>query len=461
MGKWKRSVVIQAEANKEIAQLQANAQQQAAELNYQAALQQIEATRQANAEQQAYNKQEAELAYERNSSAGQLRQLMEAGLTEQQARQVIAAGSTGGYSAAPSVNSMQGVDYTAPANAQGSKILAGANADAAEVQAAADSRINLASTQILDFFNDLPTNILNMGFRVSEGVLMSSLGASDGGYLGNLATGSLQGQILRNINDIPAEARGSYAAFSQWASSAAAPSWAHTAQFQQAMQSASSSPMARKAVNAFFDTSNQFLTGDTYFKALANDASTKESLAKINAFKVDAEKVATDLAVIENDYKISILPDRYAAMLTSYQEQIAQMAASRDLWENENYKKAWLAEKLTNAEDAAVISKVMKMKHNGEFKYLSQDPDRAQLFAIYQLFNDAGMTDSLFGEVVASVEAYGKTALDFGVTDILKECKEWITNKKDDKSREQRRKDRANLINAILSPESPNGLPQR
>lgn len=409
--------------------VQSQTDAQNAQLQYDAAKKQLEAQQDANAQQQEYNKSEAELAFARNSSKGQLAQLMDAGLSEQQARQIIAGGSAGSYTAAPSVNQNQGVDYTALASAKAAQNQAAIEPSLAGLQLTNDV-LSSGTLGAIDYlFSDAPVDLTKSAIHIGSSVLQSSLTSSDGGIIGSLSSGKLQGYVTQHINDIPASARGSYAAFSAFASSAAAPAWCKTADFQSALQNASANPFGVKSMRNFFDTSNQLLTGDTYFKNLISESECKSSAAKIASFKVDTEKVATDLAIIENDYKLSILPDRYAAMLTSYQSDIASMAVNRDLWENDDYKKAWLASKLTNAEDAAIIAKVMKMKHNGEFKYLNENPDRAQLFGIYQMFDDAGMTDSLFGQVVASIEAYGESALKFGVTDILKDCKDWIDNK--------------------------------
>lgn len=440
--KWKRSAVIQADADIKIAQLQAQAQKEAAQLQYDASMQQIEAQKDANAQQQKYNKEEAELAFRRNSSKGQLQQLMDAGLSEQQARQIIAGGSAGSYTAAPSVNQNQGVDYTAPASALGNQKIADANAAATEVQANANAEINHAKTQILDWFNDSPTKLLNTGYSISESLINDSLFSENGGYVGNLATGSLQGQVLRHINEIPEESRASFAGFCEFANSAAAPAWCKTADMQNAISSAYSSPMARRAANSFFNTSNQFLTGQALTRSLLSDSQMKSSAAKIASFKVDEESLAFDLAKIENDYKIAILPERYGAMLTSFQSDIAEMATKRDLWENDEYKRAWLASHLTNEEDAAVLATVMKAKHDGQFKYIKDNPDMKQLFAIYQMFDDVGMTDTLFGEVVASIEAYGKSTLNYGVSDILKGIKDWIVPGSSDSKKAKEAKDK-------------------
>lgn len=113
--------VITAAINKKSAKEQA-------ESNEKIAQQQIDAQQEANLQQQQFESEQAELAYarsqeqsqiefDRTSSLGQLKQLTAAGLSEQQARQVLASkGSTGVYTPAvytpaESVNQMQGVDY--------------------------------------------------------------------------------------------------------------------------------------------------------------------------------------------------------------------------------------------------------------------------------------------------------------------------------------------------------------
>lgn len=404
---------------------QAQADKEAAQLEHEAAMKQLEEQLKANKQQQEFNKAESELAFQRGSSLGQLQQLMSAGLSEQQARQIIAGGSTGGYTPASSVNQMSGVDYTAPAHAQAAEIQADTNAQVATQQFSGEILNNSTLGWIDHIYSNIP-NYIDQAVGIGANVFQSSLTASDGGIIGNMQTASLQGQILRGINDIPAYARGSYAAFCQFASSSEAPAWMQTAQFQQALATATSSPMAMKSMKHLFDTSNQLLTGDIYFENLLNESKMKSSAAKIASFKVDQEKVATDLALLETEYKINILPERYSAILEMFKAEAAEMSTRSDLWNNDDYKKAWLASHLTQEEDAQIIAAVMKMKHTGEFKYLKDNPNMQQLFAVYQLFEDVGMTDTMFGEVIASLEAYGKSAFDFGVSDVLQACYDWI-----------------------------------
>lgn len=424
--------LINAYFNYKAQQIQSQTDKENAQLQYDAAMQQIDAQKEANAQQQAFNKEEAELAFKRNSSAGQLKQLMDAGLSEMQARQIIAGGSAGSYTAAPSVNQMSGVDYTAPAAAKAASNQADANA-AMATNAFTGEAVNFSSLGMIDGLYSGSLDVVKNAPSIAAGVLQTSLTAADGGILGAMSTAPLQGTLMQHINEIPADARGSYAAFCSYVSSAAAPAWCKTADFQHQMQLATSSPMAMRAMRDFFTTDNQLLTGEQYWKQMVSDTEMKSAAAKISSFKVDQEKVATDLSMIESDYKIAILPERYSAMLTSYQQEIAEMSTKRDLWNNVDFKRAYIASKLKNEEDAAILAKVMKMKHQGQFDYLNNNADRSQLFAIYQLFADAGMTDSLFGEVVASIEAYGQTALEFGVTDILKDCKDWIGTKSNNK----------------------------
>lgn len=78
---------------------------------------QLDYQTEANQQEQLFNIKQANMAFARNSAQGQLAQLIAAGLSEQQARQVIAGiGATGEYTPAAAVNQMQGIDYTAYAD---------------------------------------------------------------------------------------------------------------------------------------------------------------------------------------------------------------------------------------------------------------------------------------------------------------------------------------------------------
>lgn len=265
-----RSSLLQSQTDKENAQLQ-----------YDASMKQIEAQKVANAEQQAFNKEEAELAFKRNSSKGQLQQLMDAGLSEMQARQIIAGGSAGSYTAAPSVNQNQGVDYTAPAVAQAAMNQASTDASIAGNQLLGDMVSNSSLGWIDSLYSGI-NDVIRQSPSIAAGVVSQSLSAADGGVIGNLTTAPLQGTLLKHINELPESARGSYAAFCSYASSASAPAWCKTADFQHQMQLATSSPMAHKALRNFFDTSNQLLTGETAYKALTQNLRNQQSIERLN-----------------------------------------------------------------------------------------------------------------------------------------------------------------------------------
>lgn len=278
---------INAKVNAATAQLNYKAQSDATKSQSDSVDKQIAAQKEANEQQLAFNKAEAELAFERNSSKGQLAQLLDAGLSEQQARQIIAGGSAGSYTAAPSVNQMQGVDYTAKGNLEAQQALNKGNYLAAQnsiIPSMVSENINSGAISLLsDIFDaDAVKRAYSSGWSIGSNILQSSLTASDGGIIGNMTTAPLQGTLLRHINEIPAEARGSYASFCSFASSAAAPAWCKTADFQQMMQLATESPMAQKSIQSFFNTSNQLLTGEKHYEALSMDVKLKQSQERLN-----------------------------------------------------------------------------------------------------------------------------------------------------------------------------------
>lgn len=410
-----KQLEMQNDTNLEIAKVQAESVDK-----------QIAAQQEANKEQQEYNKAEAELAFKRNSSKGQLQQLMDAGLSAQQARQIIAGGSAGAYTAAPSVNQMSGVDYTAQGAAQGA--ILGAESAVAQTplsQAALIWDNSIFGKSLSAFESGLP----NMALQLTEGAIQSSMSSSDGGLIGMYAAQPLVGEVMSHLSELSPEQRGSYASFCSLASSAAAPAWMKTADFQNVMSSMNKNPYAVKYLKSFFNTSNELLTGDTAMEGKLLDVQMKAAQAKIASFKVDQESIATDIARVESDYQIAILPDRYAAMLTTYQSEVAEMAANRDLWQNDAYKRAYIKEKLKSTEDAALIAEIMTLQHNGAFQHLQDHPEMQQMFGIYQMWNDVGMTDEWFGQLVASIDAAGSATLGFGVADILSGIHNWVTNR--------------------------------
>lgn len=156
---------------------------------------QIEAQKEANAQQQAFMKSESELAYQRNSSKGQLQQLVAAGLSEQQARQVLASsGATGEYTPSESVNQMQGIDYTKEGDIEAQKI-------ANLYQAGSD-----------------------MTAGVTNGVVDALVGAfksPDGGSLGAAIAAPFMDDFTENINLVDQSVVHNFVDFENWTKSLA------------------------------------------------------------------------------------------------------------------------------------------------------------------------------------------------------------------------------------------------
>lgn len=318
---------------------QAKTDKENAQLQYDAAMKQIEAQKEANAEQQAFNKQESELAFQRNSSLGQLKQLMAAGLSEAQARQVIAGGSTGAYTAAPSVNQNQGVDYTAPAAAQAAMNQADTNLLNTAYQLGADVVSQGTIGAIDALYSTGPIKIAESGFSIGANILQSSLGASNGGVVGSLTAGRLQSFVAQHINEIPDYARGSYASFCDYANSAAAPGWMKTSDFQQALQSASSNPFGIKSMREFFDTSNQLLTGEQHWKGLVQDVRNKQVKERLDIASEAYKQRSLDLlaAQINNtDFQSDLLEQKIESEKLE-QRQILSQCISQEL-QNQLFK---------------------------------------------------------------------------------------------------------------------------
>jgi len=181
--------------------IQASATKEAAMLQHLASMAQIKAQVDANAKEQAFNKQESELAFSRNSSLGQLNQLMAAGLSEFQARQVLAAnGSSGTFTASPAVNQMQGVDLTAPANALASGITGAANAEAQGVLGQGNAYANMLYTAG-SALGQISNSLLE-SFTDPHGGSLGAFGAKDALEFVTLHINDLVDTSVHNFKDL-------------------------------------------------------------------------------------------------------------------------------------------------------------------------------------------------------------------------------------------------------------------
>lgn len=142
---------IQADSAEEIAKMQVESNEKIAQLQLEGVEKQIAAQKEANLQEQEYNKQESELAYSRSSFAGQLKQLKDAGLSDQQARQYLLGSNAGAYTPAAAVNQMQGVDLSKPNEvlAQQQQANQQALAQQMQSQASAHSFMLEASGQVI------------------------------------------------------------------------------------------------------------------------------------------------------------------------------------------------------------------------------------------------------------------------------------------------------------------------
>lgn len=160
-------------AQKEIAELQAKYEADA--LNYELTFQerQNELQRQANKEMQEAEFAEAEKAYQRSTYSAQLKQLMDAGYSEQQARQFLmnSNAAAGSYTPANIVNPMQGVDVAKMGEMYADSTRRQGEIETSVMQAEAEARARYL-------------NISGEMVSASANEILSAFTSSNGGSLG-------------------------------------------------------------------------------------------------------------------------------------------------------------------------------------------------------------------------------------------------------------------------------------
>lgn len=424
--------------------ISAKSQKEQAESNERIAQQQIDAQKEANAVQQAFEKEEAELAYqrsvqqsntefERTSSKGQLKQLMAAGLSLQQARQIIAGnGSTGTYTpaeytAAPSVNAMQGVDYSnlAAAKAQG----IGANAISAI--GAAEGSFNAAGA---------------LG-----SALVESYTSPNGGSYGTAVAQPLLSFLSKHLDELDTSQVSTFADLKKWSQGLTDSKNSFASEkFKKLLNHVTDFAPAVISTNSFFNTiltSN--LSADAqlrinqqrvkvdqaiqnlnevqarmaeeeieYYKSLVglNDADRalkeQQRLSEVQNTNILVQKVLGakyESLMAELNYDVAsankeVIIDRDKRM---YLAQTQQFLNDYRKNSNEEYVKAWLEAEFSDAKGRYVANLLAACEDNNKLDMMMHNPQLMWITNMYQEINRAGINTGLIGNFLNASAGFG------------------------------------------------------
>lgn len=277
---------------KKIAQMEAESNERIAQLQLEGVQKQIDAQLAANKQQQEFNKSEAELAFTRNSFAGQLKQLKDAGLSDQQARQYLLGSTSGEYAAAQSVNQMEGVDFSKPYEVQAQQMRANQEAQSRSLQsqASAHSFSLQASGQVISAgLNDLIDSYVD----------------PRGGNLGSIVAAPFMREFTALLPDIDKSTVHNFADCEEWINSLDPNSekgkMFHAFKNSKAFKAIKTFAPAAKAVNSFMNdiyTSN--MTSAQMFEKTKQDI-------KIGIATESLTTEQTNLAVAQKAYSESLV----------------------------------------------------------------------------------------------------------------------------------------------------------
>lgn len=417
--------------------ISAKSQKEQAESNERIAQQQIDAQKEANAAQQAFEKEEAELAYkrsvqqsntefERTSSKGQLKQLMAAGLSLQQARQIIAGnGSTGTYTpaeytAAPSVNAMQGVDYSnlAAAKAQG----IGANAISAI--GAAEGSFNAAGA---------------LG-----SALVESYTSPNGGSYGTAVAQPLLSFLSKHLDELDTSQVSTFADLKKWSQGLTDSKNSFASEkFKKLLNHVTDFAPAVISTNSFFNTvltSN--LSADAQLRvsqqrlkcdqAVENLTKMQETLANEQVDYYNSATALNDenaaLAQQRRQTEIQttnlvaqeVLGAKYTSLMAQLNYDVAnankEVLTNRDkqmylaqtadfirqykLYNNDQFVEAWLQQQFSDVQGQYVANLMNACRDHSKYSLLVNNPQYSFVISMYEELNRAGINTGLIGNFI-------------------------------------------------------------
>lgn len=324
----------------------------------------------ANKELNEKSIEESEKAYQRSTPSNQIKEYIKAGLSEQQAKTLIAGtGATSTYTPAALTSEMSGTGVGG--------ILSG---------------------------------IQNIGGGISSGLgalqnFATDAHSDNGGMYGTMLTEDIQGTILEHADSIPEDARSFYG-FTRWSKSSAAPNWASDLVGSKEWTKAVRSVSGNRALNDFFSNMNTYSSDDARLLGLYKQN-------QINAINLSLRQVELDQAQLQ--YARSSIEWAYDAPNMNLFSQVKYEQARKslltasldnDFLSNQEYRDKYIMKCMTDMDQQALYATCLRAIYEGKADWL-HDPNNAAMIGIYSAFKDAGVTQTEAGTILASLEASG------------------------------------------------------
>lgn len=320
---------------------------------------------------------ESEKAYQRSTIQSQIDQFIAAGLSPQQARQVVLGASPGQYSPA-TLNVPQ--------------------ADASGINAAYEGMSNaVASANLGSAFSSVASDLTN------------SFNSPDGGSIGAFIGNDAAQFLTEHLHELsPAER--SFFGFMNYLDGDNIPDHFKEFKDSDAWKRVLKSMNARKFINSFFKQSYQF-SADDYSLALAHfnaqDAAIRTNLHYLtfDSSVRQAEAQAT-IAQLDANFKDRVNEASIEAALAKIRSDMEDSNLLYQLRTNPEYRDNYLKNACLDVSLAAVLKTVALHKGNSQLAWIN-DPANARFVAIGEMYQNCGLTGTDWMNIIAYADARG------------------------------------------------------
>lgn len=373
-----------------------------------------------------FNAAQADKAYERSTASSKVAELIAAGMSPQQARMIVAT------------NGLTGTATPATGTA--------IPAQAAQVQASKDVAPHVEPER----FNGLAQGLgaLGQGIDAMTSAYFGSFSAPDGGYVGAILSNDMFEKVSSQIGGIPATALSSAHSFQSWLSTQNNGYW-HDIAASPDFQKMWSHPLGRRSFlyqltqtySESANTANSLLLQELEIRRnrlgelndiLQNKVTEQEFYMNFNRnANIIKEGEALDIQNKRNN--IVLERDQALADLVTQAETERLRAVIADeklrgrLLSDPDYCDAWIQAQMSNQAFALAANTYTAMLYEGRNTWLQAHPQDAASLAVFSMFDELGMANSVvFNDLKENYVAGGGLADYMAKTYDQSKSPDWI-----------------------------------
>lgn len=361
----------------------------------------VEKTNQANKDlaykNNLFSLKQAKLAYDLSTPANQIAELVKAGMSFQQAKQIV-AGS--GQAADYSPVSPQPVSLQAPQYQPYTQTAAHVDPAMLDIGAISQASSNLGG---------------------SIGAFADDLVRQDGGTFGQMIAAPAVQAISENMAFIDENDLTSVKALSNWLNSDR--SKVLTDEQRQKVGACLKSFVGSRAMLQQLKSYTSSFSDSQHYKSLVEQVKQAELQTQILDLQrqladgqLDLQSLEIEFNELRNDKQIMLQPFEVQSTMQNLLTSFYQASANAELWSSDKFRMKWVANQLADEDVRSLVlvgnsidAKMRNMTLTAANDYLTK---HKVTFGIYELFKRAGVTDNNFGQLVATITAGSKGDLD-------------------------------------------------